>query len=100
MTAQEEKLDRHYRVLSATHVTEKTSDDMAIRNAYTFRVPPDANKVEIRQAVEKLFEVKVRSVNTLRVDGRKRRRGWLGGKSPDWKKAMVVLAEGQTIDVI
>ena len=100
MTAQENKLDRHYQVLKRTHVTEKTSDDMAGRNAYTFRVPTDANKVEIRQAVEELFDVKVLSVNTLRVAGRKRRRGWLGGQSPDWKKAMIVLAEGQTIDVL
>lgn len=100
MTAQEQKLDRHFQVLRRTHVTEKSSDDMAKRNAYTFRVPVNANKVEIRQAVEKLFSVKVVSVNTLRVAGRKRRRGWLGGQSPDWKKAMVVLTEGQTLDVL
>ena len=60
----------------------------------------DANKVEIRQAVEKLFDVQVMSVNTLTVKGKERRRGYNAGKAPDWKKAMVVLSEGQTIDVL
>ncbi len=100
MTAPEQKLDRFYTILRKTHVTEKSSDDMADRNAYTFRVPKDANKVEIRQAVEALFAVKVKSVNTLKVGGKARRRGWLGGRTADWKKAMVVLGEGQTIDVL
>jgi large subunit ribosomal protein L23 len=73
--------------------------DSAVRNAYHFHVPRDANKVEIRQAVEAVFEVKVESVNTLTVMGKTRRRGWVAGRRPDWKKAMVTLEEGQTIDV-
>ena len=93
-------VDRYYQILRKPVVTEKSSDDMATRNAYHFKVPVDANKVEIRKAVEKLFEVKVESVNTLKVRGKTRRRGWVAGKKPDWKKAMVVLAEGQTIDVL
>ena len=93
-------IDRFYQVLQKPVITEKATDDSAKRNAYTFRVPQDANKVEIRQAVEKLFEVKVAKVNTLRVAGKWRRRGWIGGRTQAWKKAMVVLAEGQTIDVI
>ena len=93
-------IDRYYQILRKPVITEKSSDDMATRNAYHFKVPVDANKVEIRQAVEKLFEVKVESVNTLKVRGKTRRRGWVAGKKPDWKKAMVVLAEGQTIDVL
>ncbi len=93
-------IDRHYQILRKPVVTEKSSGDMASRNAYHFRVPVDANKVEIRQAVEALFEVKVTSVNTLHVRGKARRRGYVAGKKPDWKKAMVVLADGQTIDVI
>lgn len=92
-------LDRLYRLIEKPHVTEKASDDTARRNAYTFRVPTDANKVEIRQAIERIFEVKVLSVNTLKVRGKARRRGWVAGKRPDWKKAMVTLAEGATIDV-
>lgn len=93
-------VDRFYQILRKPVITEKSSDDMATRNAYHFKVPVDANKVEIRMAVEKLFEVKVESVNTLKVRGKARRRGWVAGKKPDWKKAMVVLAEGQTIDVL
>ena len=92
-------LDRSYQILKAHVMTEKASDDTAKRNAYTFRVPLDANKVEIRQAVESLFEVKVKDVNTLRVRGKWKIRGRTIGHSPAWKKAMVVLQDGQKIDV-
>jgi large subunit ribosomal protein L23 len=93
-------LDRSYRILKKPVITEKASGDIAGRNSYTFRVPTDANKVEIRQAVEALFNVKVLDVNTLRVRPRVKRRGWVAGQTPAWKKAMVKLAEGQTIDVL
>lgn len=93
-------LDRSYRVLRKPHITEKTSDDMATRNAYTFRVPVDANKVEIRQAVEAVFNVKVLSVNTLRNRPKSRRRGWIAGQTPSWKKALVTIADGQSIDIL
>ncbi len=93
-------IDRMYRLVARPIITEKGSMDQADRNAYHFRVPIDANKVEVRQAVEKVFEVKVASVNTLRVQGKSRRRGWVAGTRPDWKKAMVTLAEGHTIDVL
>lgn len=93
-------LDRLYRVVRRPHVTEKATDDTGRRNAYHFEVPPGANKIEIRQAVERLFEVKVLAVNTLVVKGKWRRRGYTAGRSPEWKKAMVTLIEGQTIDVI
>lgn len=92
-------IDRMYRLVGHPIITEKGSTDQADRNAYHFRVPPDANKVEIRQAVEKVFEVEVTSVNTLKVRGKARRRGWVAGQRPDWKKAMVTLGEGHTIDV-
>ena len=93
-------MDRFYSVIKKPVVTEKTNDDQGRRNAYAFRVPPDANKVEIRQAIEKLFEVKVRSVNTLLVPRKWRRRGRNVGATQVWKKAMVTLAEGQSIDVL
>jgi large subunit ribosomal protein L23 len=68
-------------------------------NQVTFRVPMDATKPEIRSAVESLFNVKVKAVNTLRMKGKvKRFRGRLG-RTPDYKKAIVTLAEGQSIDV-
>jgi large subunit ribosomal protein L23 len=73
---------------------------MAKRNAYHFRVPIDANKVEIRQAIERLFNVKVRAVNTLHATQKVRRRGFVPGQTPAWKKAMVVLQEGNSIEVL
>lgn len=95
-----EALDRFYHIIKQPHVTEKATTDSLNRNAYHFRVPKDANKVEIRTAIERLFEVKVTSVNTLRVSGKVRRRGHTKGQKADWKKAMVTLAEGNTIDVL
>jgi len=93
-------LDRAYHIIKKPVITEKASDDTGKRNAYHFRVPVDANKVEIRNAVEQLFDVKVTSVNTLRVRSKARRRGYTQGETPTWKKAMVQLADGQTIDVL
>jgi len=93
-------LDRSYHLIRRPIVSEKATDDSARRNAYAFRVPRDANKVEIRQAVERLFAVKVLSVNTLTVKGKWKIRGRTIGRTQEWKKAMVVLQEGQTIDVL
>jgi large subunit ribosomal protein L23 len=89
-----------YQVIKAPVVTEKATDDQLKRNAYTFRVPVSANKVEIREAIEKLFKVHVVSVNTLRVTPKMRRRGWIAGQTPDWKKAMVALRDGDTIEIL
>lgn len=93
-------MDRMYRVIKKPVITEKATNDSINRNAYTFRVPVTANKVEIRQAVEALFDVKVAGVNTLRVNGKSRRRGWRAGRTADWKKAMVKLADGYNIEMI
>ncbi|MFT4539108.1 MAG: large subunit ribosomal protein L23 [Planctomycetota bacterium] len=93
-------IDDLYRIIKAPVITEKASDDTVKRNAYHFRVPLHANKIEIRSAIERIFEVKVTRVNTTRVRGKIRRRGWVAGARPDWKKAMVTLEEGATIDVI
>ena len=93
-------LDRSYQVIKKPVITEKATDDTTKRNAYHFRVPRDANKVEIRQAVERLFEVKVLNVNTLNVKPKWRRRGYTTGQTQQWKKAMVTLQDGQTIDVL
>ncbi len=79
-------------------VTEKTSAMMQ-DNKYTFQVALGANKVEIRQAVEAIFKVKVISVNTIRVFGKTKRMGKSIGKRSDYKKAIVKLAEGNTIPV-
>ena len=74
-------LDRLYQVIREPVLTEKGTDDTADRNAYHFRVPVDANKIEVRQAVERLFKVKVVRVNTLRVSGKK------AGSSPASSRA-------------
>lgn len=77
-------------------VTEKTSDMMK-DNKYTFQVAMGANKTEIRQAIEDIFSVKVVNVNTIRVLGKTKRMGKYEGKRSDYKKAIVKLAEGNTI---
>ncbi len=68
-------------------------------NQVTFRVPINANKFAIRAAVEELFSVKVKSVNTLRQQGKRKRFRGIPGKRPDYKKAIVTLEDGQSIDV-
>jgi len=93
-------MDRLYQIVSKPIITEKGSGDTARRNAYHFRVPVDANKVEVRMAVERVFKVKVKKVNTLRATQKVRRKGWVAGTSQAWKRAMVVLEEGQAIDVL
>lgn len=84
-------------VLIRPLITEKTNDLMQ-ENKYTFIVPLKANKVEIRQAVEQIFKVKVLDVNTIRVMGKIKRMGRTAGKRPDYKKAIVKLGEGQRIE--
>jgi large subunit ribosomal protein L23 len=69
------------------------------RGKYTFEVAPDATKVEIRQAIEKLFDVKVKSVRTMNMPGKKRRLGRSLGRKPHWKKAIVEMAAGETIEM-
>ncbi|MGI6149487.1 MAG: 50S ribosomal protein L23 [Limnochordia bacterium] len=80
-------------------VTEKSTDLMASQNKYTFQVALKANKTQIKDAVEELFKVKVRKVNTSRVRGKLRRMGRFEGRTPDWKKAVVTLEPGHTIEV-
>ncbi|MTI80738.1 MAG: 50S ribosomal protein L23 [Firmicutes bacterium] len=79
-------------------ISEKSTDLLA-DNKYTFWVNRAANKVEIRQAIEKLFDVSVEKVYTLNVKGRKKRVRQFIGKTPDRKKAIVKLAEGEKIEI-
>ena len=79
-------------------ITEKGTLVNEQGNQVVFRVHPDANKVEIRRAVETLFKVKVEKVRTSRLMGKARRVGRHLGRRPDWKKAYVTLAEGSRID--
>ena len=85
-------------VLLAPHVTEKTSRMMQNHNQYTFRVRRNATKTDIKKAVELMFEVKVDGVQVIIEPGKQRRFGKTLGRTQDWKKAYVSLAEGQAID--
>ena len=80
-------------------VSEKSYDLIDDLNTYTFLVDPRANKTEIKQAVQQIFDVKVDSVNTMNRKGKKKRTGWVVGKRKDTKRAMVTLADGDSIDI-
>ena len=85
-------------VLLAPVVSEKSYSLIADRK-YSFRVHPDAHKTQIRQAVEELFSVKVERVNVSQVKPKPKRRGLHRGKKPGWKKAVVQVREGDTIEI-
>lgn len=89
---------RKFDVLLAPVITEKSTRGSE-HNQVTFRVRLEATKPEIKVAVEKLFKVKVTGVNTVRQNGKIKRFRGLVGKRDDFKKAIVTLAEGQTIDI-
>lgn len=75
------------------------SYDMMDENVYTFEVAKDANKVEIGQAIEEIFDVKVVKVNTLNVKSKPKRVRYQVGNTRTWKKAMVTVAEGDSIEI-
>ncbi len=79
-------------------ITEKTSIQKEVSNQFTFEVDRTANRVEIKKAVEGIFNVKVAGVRTMQVKGKTKRRGWIVGKRRDWKKAIVTLMPGERID--
>jgi large subunit ribosomal protein L23 len=89
-----------YKVLLAPRVTEKSSLVGESSNQYVFRVAPDANKAEIKNAVEALFEVKVESVRVVNVKGKSKTFKQRLGKRSDWKKAYVRVQEGQALDFL
>ena len=85
-------------ILLAPVVSEK-SYSLIEDNKYSFRVHPDAHKTQIRQAVEQLFDVHVRSVNIVKVKAKPKRRNFIVGKKSGWKKAIVQLRQGESIDI-
>ena len=93
-------MERLYQVLLTPRVTEKSTRVGADANQYVFRVVPDANKHEVRDAVEKLFDVNVESVRIVNVKGKNKSFRMRPGKRSDWKKAYVRLQEGQVIDFL
>ena len=87
-------------VLYRPLMTEKSMRQKEEQNQVTFRVTPDANKVEIRAAVEQVFNVKVSDVRTASFEGKLKRMGRHVGRRADWKKAIVTLAPGHKIELV
>ena len=86
-------------VLLAPVVSEKSYAQIEETNTYSFRIHPDAHKTQVRQAVEELFDVKVVRVNIAKVQQKPKRRGLHRGTKPGWKKAIVQLRPGDTIEI-
>ena len=89
---------KYLEIIKAPVITEKAAK-LGQENKYVFKVDPRANKIEIKQAIEKIFKVKVAAVRTLNVKPKKRRVGRYTGLTNRSKKAIVTLAEGQTIEL-
>ena len=89
---------KYLEIIKAPVITEKSQIAQS-SGTYTFKVDSRANKTEIKSAIERLFNVKVKSIRTLNVKPKKRRVGRYTGMTNKWKKALVVLEEGQTIDL-
>ena len=79
-------------------ITEKTSIQKELNNQLTFEVDRRANRIEIKQAIESIFSVRVAAVKTMQVTGKTKQRGRITGKRRDWKKAIVKLMPGERID--
>jgi large subunit ribosomal protein L23 len=88
-----------FQVVVRPHITEKTSAAYQDRSEYTFEVHPEATKHQIRHAIEELFGVKVTDVWTANMRGKEKRMGQSAGRRPNWKKAIVKLREGDTIEI-
>jgi len=93
-------VERLYKVLLAPRMTEKSTRIAESSNQYVFKVSSDSNKSEIKAAVEKLFEVNVKSVRIVNVKGKSKTFKLRSGKRNNWKKAYVRVQEGQVIDLL
>ncbi|MCP3876327.1 MAG: 50S ribosomal protein L23 [Desulfobacteraceae bacterium] len=89
---------KQYDIIRGPLVTEKTTLQKELNNQVTIKVDKRANRVEIKDAVEKSFNTKVKQVRTIQVKGKVKQRGRIIGKRPDWKKAIITLMPGQRID--
>jgi len=87
-----------YDIIRCPIVTEKTTQQKELHNKVSFEVDRRANRVEIKKAVEKIFDVRVNEVRTLQVKGKVKQRGRIIGKRKDWKKAIVTLMPGERIE--
>jgi len=94
-------MNEPYDLIQTVRLTEKASLLSEKQNKYVFRVSPRANKVQIKQAIERLFNKKVISVNTCNYAGKKKRERRADfGRKAHWKKAIVTLKEGEKIDLV
>jgi large subunit ribosomal protein L23 len=89
-----------YSIIRRPIISEKSINLRETLNQVTFEVSRDANKIEIRRAVESLLEAKVASVNTMIVRGKVKRMGKYSGRRPNWKKAIVTLLDGESIEAL
>ena len=89
---------KEFEILKKPVVTEKSTLQKELDNKITLEVDKRANRVQIKEAVERSFNTRVDSVRTMQVKGKKKQRGRIAGKRKDWKKAIVKLAPGQKID--
>ena len=87
-----------YEIIRRPLITEKTTIQKEAFNQVTFEVDRKANRVEIKRAIEKIFNVRVAAVRTMQITGKVKRRGRILGKRKDWKKAIVTLMPGERID--
>jgi len=87
-----------YEIIKRPLITEKTSIQKEMSNQLTFEVDRRANRIEIKQAIESAFKVRVAKIQTMQVSGKVKRRGRFVGKRRDWKKAIVTLMPGERID--
>ncbi len=88
----------HYDIIKRPLITEKTNIQKEDYNQITFEVDQRANRVEIKRAIEKLFNVRVSTIRTIQVKGKRKQRGRVIGKRKDWKKAIATLMPGERID--
>lgn len=89
-----------FNIIKKPRLTEKSMDIQESDNQIAFKVDPGANKIEIKNAVEKLFSVKVAKVRTANMHGKKKRLGKYSGRTANWKKAVVTLDEGYTLNFL
>ena len=94
------RLSRPREIVLRPHITEQSMAGLEHQNAYCFVVDAHANKIQIREAIEKIFEVRVKKVNTLVRKGKKKRFRMTTGKKSDWKKAIVTLQPNYRIDIL
>jgi large subunit ribosomal protein L23 len=90
---------QYYDIVRRPVVTEKSTSMQAMRNQFTFEVAASANKVEVKKAIETLFSVKVLKVNMVSMQGKQKRTFGRPGSTKPWKKAVVTLKQGDSIDV-